>query len=327
MLTCKSPFKVMRLAHHIGSMVLPRYRSKFSRHDFTLPQLFACLVVREHQRKSFRGIEALLRDARHWGRSIGMRKTPDHNTLCRAVEVVVSGSVTERLLDKLTRWMSVARQLGVCLSIDSTLHDSHYRSRHYENRVRHYAKCEKAPINQRRSRTVRSRPKLTLGVDTRSHFVLAACSTRGTGGDHAQFPVTLRRAVRRHGRIHLVLADAGYDSHANHLFARKEIGVKSLIKAGIGRRSDRSPASHYRRRMKQELSGSQAGKPYGQRAASECVNSMMKRNLGDYLRAKTPRRRRLEQLLRTITHNLMIVRRQQRVETEPDGSNWILTQN
>ena len=62
--------------------------------------------------------------------------------------------------------------------------------------------------------------------------------------------------------------------------------------------------------MKRQLGGSQKGKPYGQRAASECVNSMIKRNLGDHLRAKTPHRRQLEQLLRTLTHNLMIIRRQ-----------------
>jgi hypothetical protein len=291
-------------------MVLPRYRSKFSRHDYTLPQLFACLVVREHQRKSFRGTEALLRDARHWGRAIGMRKTPDHNTLCRAAVVVLDGGIAERMLDKLTRWMRLAGLLDQCLSIDSTLHDSHYRSRHYENRVRHYARCAKTPVNQRRSHAVRARPKLTLGVDTRSHFVVAACSTRGTGGDHAQFPITLRRAVRRHGKIRVVLADAGYDSHANHRLAREGLGVRSLIKAGIGRRSDRLASSPYRRRMKRQLGGSQKGKPYGQRAASECVNSMIKRNLGDHLRARTPHRRQLEQLLKTLTHNLMIIRRQ-----------------
>ena len=32
-----------------------------------------------------------------------------------------------------------------------------------------------------------------------------------------------------------MLADAGYDSHENHRFARKAIGVRALIKAGIGR--------------------------------------------------------------------------------------------
>src|SRR5215471_18424729 len=84
MLSCKSPRKVMRAAFALAREALPRFTSKFSRHDFTLPQLFACLVVKEHQRKSYREAEALLRDAPQWCRAIGMGKVPDHNTLCRA---------------------------------------------------------------------------------------------------------------------------------------------------------------------------------------------------------------------------------------------------
>src|SRR5215218_9962882 len=84
MLTCKSPRKVMRSAFYLARGTLPNHKSKFSRKDFTLPQLFACLVVREHQRQTYRGVEALLRDAEHWCREIGMKKVPDHNTLCRA---------------------------------------------------------------------------------------------------------------------------------------------------------------------------------------------------------------------------------------------------
>jgi len=51
----------MRVAHQLASQFLPTYSSKFSRKDFTLPQLFACLVVREHQRQTYRQAEALLR--------------------------------------------------------------------------------------------------------------------------------------------------------------------------------------------------------------------------------------------------------------------------
>lgn len=54
----------MRVAFALAAQTLPKYASKFSRHDFTLPQLFACLVVREHQRKSYRAAEVLLRDRR-----------------------------------------------------------------------------------------------------------------------------------------------------------------------------------------------------------------------------------------------------------------------
>ena len=47
MLTCQSPRKVMRAAYHLASQALPQYSSKFSRKDFTLPQLFACLAAKE----------------------------------------------------------------------------------------------------------------------------------------------------------------------------------------------------------------------------------------------------------------------------------------
>ena len=44
----------MLTAYHLAKRCLPDYSSKFSRKDFTLPQLLACLVVREHQNKSYR---------------------------------------------------------------------------------------------------------------------------------------------------------------------------------------------------------------------------------------------------------------------------------
>ena len=40
----------MRAAYQLASQSLPDHSSKFSRKDFTLPQLFACLVVKEQMR-------------------------------------------------------------------------------------------------------------------------------------------------------------------------------------------------------------------------------------------------------------------------------------
>jgi transposase len=48
-------------------------------------------------------------------------------------------------------------------------------------------------------------------------------------------------------------------------------------------------------------------KYYGQRWQAETVNSMIKRNLGSALRARTARRRSKELLLRVVTHNVMIL--------------------
>src|SRR5450755_1432448 len=87
--TCKSPRKVLNAAYALATACLKEHPSKFSRKDFTQPQLFACLVLREHQKKSYRGIEALLRDCPHWCADIGLTEVPDHNTLCRAFHKLV----------------------------------------------------------------------------------------------------------------------------------------------------------------------------------------------------------------------------------------------
>src|SRR3954466_8548724 len=113
MLTCQLPRKVMRAAFFLARQTLPKYSSKFSRKDFTLRQLFACLVVKEHQRKSYRGIEALLRDCDNWLADIGMRRAPDHNTLCRAAAFLLSKFRVGRLLDKVVQWAAMTRMLGL----------------------------------------------------------------------------------------------------------------------------------------------------------------------------------------------------------------------
>jgi hypothetical protein len=97
--TSKSPRKVLNAAHALATACLKKRRSKFSRNDFTDAQLFACLVLREHQKKSYRGLVALLEDCPHWCADIGLKKVPDHNTLCRAFHRLVRPGVVEHMLD------------------------------------------------------------------------------------------------------------------------------------------------------------------------------------------------------------------------------------
>ena len=50
---------------------------------------------------------------------------------------------------------------------------------------------------------------------------------------------------------------------------------------------------------------------YAQRSQSETVHSMVKRNQGSALRARTPERRKKEMLLRALTHNIMLLANEQ----------------
>ncbi len=141
MITSKSPRKVLKLAYDLGVEVLPKYFSPFSRHDgFTKPQLFACLVLREHQRKSFRGIEALLADSPTWLADIGLSKPPDHNTLSRAFNEFVGPDLANSMLDlmaKLAASRGLLRGDGLKpLTLDSSMFESRHVSRHFERRKR-----------------------------------------------------------------------------------------------------------------------------------------------------------------------------------------------
>jgi len=137
----------MRVAHLLASQSLPQHTCKCSRKDFTLPQLFACLGVKEHLKRSYRGAEAVLRDSEHWCKDIGLRRVPDHNTLQRAAAFLLRARPSGRLLDKVAEWAAVSRILGLStdpLAVDSTHFESHHVSRHYERRCRQTRKRMRA---------------------------------------------------------------------------------------------------------------------------------------------------------------------------------------
>ena len=161
-------------------------------------------------------------------------------------------------------------------------------------------------MNRRRSRTVKRLPKLSLAVSTASHLILAARATIGAGGDQPFFEPLLLDAFAR-TTVKLVVADAGYDSEANHCIARQDMGVRSIIPPNTGRPTNKPPSTHHRKNMYRRFKRKADKKYYGQRWQVETVNSMIKRNLGSALRAKTAKRRSMELLLRVITHNTMIL--------------------
>jgi hypothetical protein len=313
----------MWYAFQLAQMSLPQYSSKFSRKDFTLPQLFACLAVKEHMGRSYRGAEALLADSPEWCRMIGMDKHPDHNTLCRAARFLLSKCRVDRLLDALGRWAALGRILGLShkpLAIDSTSYESHHVSRHYERRCqktrwRMKAKDAKKARKSARSRTranaVKRLPKLGIGVTTHSHWILSMWTGTGAGADQPHFEPLVFDAWRRvPNRRFKVAADAGYDSEANHRIARQEMGLVSLIPPLTGRPLKQAPApsGRWRRQMHRQLATKRSRRRcgYSQRQQVETVNSMMKRNLGSALRGKTAWSRKRDMMLKGLVHDIMV---------------------
>ena len=307
----------MRAAHRLARRLLPEHACKFSRQDFTLAQLFACLAVREFFGLSFRRTEALLADSPTWLAEIGLARPPDHNTLWRALDALLVARRCTRMLDVLAQ---LAAQAGLLtlrrqpLAIDSTCYEQHHRSRHYDRRCRHMAlhDASKRPgkwgktVNAARGKRLRAMPKLALAVDSGCHVILSAKTRIGNGSDAPDFDPLLFHAWRR-APVKVVVADAGYDSEANHCIARQDMCVRSIIALGIGRPTSKLPTGRWRRHMAKRFKRKADKKQYGQRAQSETVHSMMKRNMSSALRSRTPERRKKEMMLRVLVHNIALL--------------------
>lgn len=295
----------MKLAHDLARADLPDFRSKFSRQDFTLAQLFACLVLREHMKLTYRRLVGMLKDC-DWCLRLGMSRVPSTATLCRAFEYLMDPRNLNHELDLLIELANRMGMIGDSLAIDSTLYDTHHFTRHYERRRSQHAGGDKNLIKQRKSEAMRKMPKLAIAGDTCSHLVVGMITHTGQRSDAPDFHDLMIDAWCRCRPV-VVLADAGYDSAFNHYLARQRMRIKSWIKARVGRPTNKAPSDRHRRHMQRKLSGSQKGKPYGQRAQAETIISMIKRNLGGHLRARTAVGRRMEMMLKVVVHNLMVV--------------------
>ena len=306
----------MRVAYHLARRTLPEHSCKFSRHDFTLAQLFACLVVREFFGLSFRRAEALLADSPAWLADIGLAKAPDHNTLWRAFDGLLAGRRCRRVLDLLADLFAKAKLLTLRwrpLAIDSTCFEQRHRSLHYVRRCRHMADNTRRhlgkwgqTVNAARSRRLKHTPKLAIAVDSGCHLILSAKVRIGGGSDAPDFDDLLFDAWRR-ARVAVVVADAGYDSETNHRIARQDMGVRSIIAIGTGRPTRKPPAGRWRRHMAKRFKRKADRRVYGQRSQSETAHSMIKRNLGSALRSRTPERQKKEMMLRVLVQNIALL--------------------
>jgi hypothetical protein len=84
-----------RVALDVARSVLPDYRSKFSKHVFTQPQLLAIVCLMRYEGWTLRKAEVRLAEHRELREALELHKAPDYTTLHRflnRLEEQVSGS-------------------------------------------------------------------------------------------------------------------------------------------------------------------------------------------------------------------------------------------
>ena len=142
-------------------------------------------------------------------------------------------------------------------------------------------------------------------MHTASHLIAGALPTWGPGSDTATLAAVVRQAAALL-RLRTVVADAGFDGEANHVFCRETLRIpRTVIRLNRRRTRRRWPRTRYRRALRRQF-------PWGvyhRRQQAESVFSRDKRRLGSALTARLPQHQDEEQILRVLTHNLMILHR------------------
>jgi hypothetical protein len=182
-------------------------------------------------------------------------------------------------------------------AIDSTGFESTLRSAHYAWR------------KGKRYR-LRKWPKMTLVCDLASHLIASALLSIGPSQDAPLFQTPLRDALLQM-EIDCLLADGGYDSEANHVIAREQLGIRSSV-INLNRRGRAANKSIRRRRWaktkyRRQMYRRFYKRLYRQRWQIESVISRLKRRLGSALRGKNDAARERDCRMKILTHNLMLL--------------------
>jgi transposase len=291
----KSPKKVALAAYKIAKSTLPQYAHRYSPKKFTQPQLFVCLVLKIFFKADYRSITEILADSSDLCKAFDLDTVPHFTTLQKASKKLLRFSVANRLLEATVKSVTKDDTTIDLAAIDSTGFESGHVSRYFVKR----RSREPKPYQ---TTTYRRWPKLAIVCDCSNHLILSAITIRGPSPDINQFCKTLKPCMEKFIIKHL-LADAGYDSEANHQYAREVHHIKTTIPPKHGRPTTKLPKTKYRREMRTDFDG----ETYGQRWQVETVFSMIKRNFGSALRARRYWSQCREMMLLALTHNLAII--------------------
>lgn len=192
---------------------------------------------------------------------------------------------------------NVLKKSVLLSALDSTGFESHYTSTHFVRR-------SGRRIDDPYQTTQYTRfPKVGIVADCVSYLILVGIPSRGPSPDIRHWKLAIRQTARRI-KPKILLADAGYDAEHAHAFAREVHGIHTIIPNRVGRPTVKLPTGKYRKIMATRFNR----KLYGQRWQIETINSIIKRRLGSFLRARSYWSQMREIMFRLFTFNVLVLR-------------------
>lgn len=282
-----------RLAIATARRIVPLRLSKYADPTYHPASLLAALLLKEQLRLTYRGTEDLLRLSDQLRRLFGLRIVPDHSTLWWFGRRRLSASLIAAALGETVKRAAGKVREARLAALDSTGLWLSHASRYFEWRAK-------------RSRGQRGWLKWSLAMWVEPQLLLAQRVRPGPSGDFGDL-VPLAAAAHAVLPFEQLIADAGYDSEANHRFCREDLGADSLIPAKKRRSAKVVATTPYRQEMVRRLGepGDEVSRrTYRQRWKAETVMSVAKRRWGEALSARLDVTQRAQALLRGLVYNL-----------------------
>ena len=277
------------VALQVATQVLPPYRTRFSKHQFTQPQLLAVLCLMRYEDWTFREAETRLREHQELRAALQLAAVPDYTTLYRFLRRLEDDTV-DRGLSETVRRLRRRRRRPVSAAIDGTGLSYNSVSTYFIRRMEQHA-----------DGATRHRHwlKWLMVVEVQQQILLAQRARQGPWCDSRSLPALLDAAGQR-APIGLVLADAEFDSEANHQHIRQRLGARSILPA----RRRGVPKGTLRNQMFRAF----PEKPYRQRAKIETIISVVKRKLSSRAPGRSLNTQIRQALLLGLAYNLYRLR-------------------
>ena len=281
-----------REAMDVATAIVPAYRSRFSKHQFTQPQLLAILCLMRYEDWTFREAEVRLREHAELRAVLRLSSVPDHTTVYRFLRRLPDDTIDHVLGESVRRLRRSSRRgrRRACVAVDGTGLAQHAVSTYFIRRVEQHAGGKTR---------YKHFLKWLIVVDVDRQIILAQRARQGPWCDTRALP-GLVDAASRTMPIGVVLADAEFDSEANHRHVRGTLGAHSVIpnrRRGI-------PEGAFRFQMHRAFP-----RPlYGPRAKIETVFSVIKRKLSTKAPGRSLPLQMRQALLLGLAYNLYRLR-------------------
>jgi hypothetical protein len=261
-----------QVAWDVAQATVPRYRTAFSKHQFTQPQLLAILCLMRYEDWTYREAEVRLAEHSELRRALQLPSVPDYTTIYRFLRRLDEAAITRALNEVVQRIPLPGPRRRARVAVDATGLSPGAISTFFVRRMHHHTQ---QPMPWRKWL------KWLVVVDLDRQLVLAQRAHSGPTNDGANLRPLIDTA-HRVSAIGLVLADAEFDSELNHTHIRQHLHARSVIPAKRGKRSwnihgvraqmrEHFPRHLYCRRALIETTFSTAKRKLSARAPGRCL--------------------------------------------------------